>query len=88
MANGAGPKAPRSGRVPPARRERASGTHSDLRSTSALRFRPMCCAISYIPSLVIVSRSLPLMSDTIEHRPHPFYSMLVPHTPGELERDS
>lgn len=43
----------------------------------------MCCAISYIPGLATSSRSLPLKSDTIEHR-----SMPVPHALGELDLDS
>jgi hypothetical protein len=40
---------------------------SNLRSRSTSHFRPLCCDISYIPDLSVVSRSLPLMSDTIEH---------------------
>ena len=43
----------------------------------------MCCAIAYIYGLELVSRSLPLKSDTIEH-----HSMLVPYAPGELKRNS
>jgi hypothetical protein len=55
MTGGEDPEALRSGRVPPARCERASDTHPGFRSRNALRFPPICCAVSILLGQVIHS---------------------------------